>query len=123
MRLEGSLPAPLAGSPACAVAPYKLLFTESAADAPIARLVTPAGVLLGPLLMVSAALGSLAAGVPIWVLPAPLLAAAGLSMFYDTRTLRDYLLFVAGGLLTGAAGGAAAVWGAGMLLWGVDGRS
>ena len=60
-----------------------------------------AGVLLGPLLMVSAALGSLAAGVPIWVLPAPLLAAAGLSMFYDTRTLRDYLLFVAGGLLTG----------------------
>ena len=59
------------------------------------------GVLVAPLLMLSAALGSLAAGVPIWVLPAPLLAAAGLAMFYETRLLRDYSLFTIGGLCTG----------------------
>ena len=60
------------------------------------------GVLVGPLLMVSAAVGALAGGLPMWMLPAPLLAAAGLAMFYDTRALRDYLLFVAGALGTGA---------------------
>lgn len=59
------------------------------------------GMLVGPLLMVSAAVGALAGGLPVWMLPAPLLAASGLAMFYDTRTLRDYLLFVAGALATG----------------------
>ena len=54
--------------------------------------------------MISAALGSLAAGLPLWVLPAPLLAAAGMAMFYDTRAFRDYLLFVLGALATGAWG-------------------
>jgi hypothetical protein len=59
------------------------------------------GTLVGPLLMLSAAVGALAAGLPIWMLPAPLLAASGLAMFYETRSLRDYLLFVAGALATG----------------------
>ena len=57
--------------------------------------------LLGPVLMLSASVGSLAAGLPMWVLPAPLLAAAGLTMFYDTHLLRDYALFWAGAVLTG----------------------
>lgn len=60
-----------------------------------------AGALLGPVLMISASVGSLAAGIPMWVLPAPLLSAAGLAMYYETRTLRDYLLFTAGALVTG----------------------
>ncbi|EFN59471.1 expressed protein [Chlorella variabilis] len=59
------------------------------------------GMLVGPLLMLSAAVGALAAGLPLWMLPAPLLAASGLAMFYDTAALRDYLLFVAGALATG----------------------
>ena len=62
------------------------------------------GLLVGPLLMLSAAVGALAAGLPLWMLPAPLLAASGLAMFYDTRSLRDYLLFVAGALATGGWG-------------------
>ncbi|KAI3433444.1 hypothetical protein D9Q98_003258 [Chlorella vulgaris] len=57
--------------------------------------------LVGPLLMLSAAVGALAGGLPIWMLPAPLAAAAGLAMFYDTYSLRDYSLFVAGSLATG----------------------
>ena len=59
------------------------------------------GLLVGPLLMLSAAVGALAGGLPMWMLPAPLLAASGLAMFYDTRALRDYLLFVVGSLATG----------------------
>ena len=62
------------------------------------------GMLVGPLLMLSAAVGALAAGLPIWMLPAPLLAASGVAMFYETRALRDYLLFVAGALATGGLG-------------------
>ena len=63
------------------------------------------GMLVGPLLMLSAAVGALAAGLPLWMLPAPLLAASGLAMFYDTAALRDYLLFVAGELATGGRAG------------------
>ena len=57
---------------------------------------------VGPLLMLSAAVGALAAGLPIWMLPAPLVAASGLAMFHDSRALRDYALFVVGALATGA---------------------
>ena len=56
----------------------------------------------GAALMVSAGAGSLAAGVPVAVMPAPLLAAGGLAMFLDSNLMRDYLLFVAGALGTGA---------------------
>lgn len=59
------------------------------------------GVLMAPLLMLSAALGSLAAGLPIPILPAPLLAAAGMSMFYESRSMREYILFAAGGVVSG----------------------
>lgn len=58
--------------------------------------------LVGPLLMLSAAIGALAAGLPIWMLPAPLVAASGLAMFHDSRAMRDYALFVVGALATGA---------------------
>ena len=71
------------------------------------------GMLVGPLLMLSAAVGALAAGLPIWMLPAPLLAASGLAMFYDTRTLRDYLLFAVGALLTGGCCALLSSWQAG----------
>jgi hypothetical protein len=62
------------------------------------------GMLVGPLLMLSAAVGALAAGLPLWMLPAPLLAASGLAMFYDTGSMRDYMLFVVGALATGEGG-------------------
>ncbi len=60
-----------------------------------------ASTLDGTALMIAAGAGSLAAGVPITVMPAPLLAAGGLAMYLDTAQLRDYLLFVAGALGTG----------------------
>jgi hypothetical protein len=72
------------------------------------------GMLVGPLLMLSAAVGTLAGGLPLWMLPAPLVAASGLAMFYDTRTLRDYLLFVAGALATGGWGLLVPLW---LLRW------
>jgi hypothetical protein len=59
------------------------------------------GALVAPLLMLSAALGSLAAGLPIPILPAPLLAAAGMSMFYESRSMREYILFAAGAVVSG----------------------
>jgi hypothetical protein len=59
------------------------------------------GMLVGPLLMMSAAVTSLAAGLPIWMLPAPLLAAAGMTMFYESRLLRDYFIFAAAAGVTG----------------------
>ena len=51
-------------------------------------------------LMVAAAAASLAAGVPTAWLPAPLAAAAGLSLTYATGGLREYLVFAAGGAAT-----------------------
>lgn len=60
-----------------------------------------ASTLDGAALMIAAGAGALAAGVPITVMPAPLLAAGGLAMYLDTDALRDYLLFVAGALGTG----------------------
>ena len=62
-----------------------------------------ASTLDGAALMVAAGAGSLAAGVPIAIMPAPLLAAGGLAMFLDSNLMRDYLLFVAGSLGSGAA--------------------
>ena len=60
-----------------------------------------AGVLAGPVAMVSASVGGLVMGLPVWVLPAPLIASAGLALFFDSRTLRDYLIFVVGAIATG----------------------
>ncbi|EFJ42255.1 hypothetical protein VOLCADRAFT_97706 [Volvox carteri f. nagariensis] len=55
----------------------------------------------GCFLLLCTTAGSLAAGVPFAWLPAPLLAACGLSLFYyDSRSLREYLVFVVGAFLT-----------------------
>lgn len=43
----------------------------------------------------------MAAGVPVKVMPAPLVAAGGLAMYLESGALRDYLLFVAGALGSG----------------------
>ena len=56
---------------------------------------------IGPVAMISASVGGLVMGLPIWVLPAPLVAAAGFSLFFESRLLRDYLIFAAGAVATG----------------------
>ncbi len=55
----------------------------------------------GGVLVLSAGAGALAAGVPLLVMPAPLVAAAGLALFHESGLLRDYAVFVAAALLTG----------------------
>jgi len=57
----------------------------------------------GVVLVLSTAGGCFAMGVPVFVIPAPLVAAAGLSLYYESRLLRDYLIFMAGAA-------AASVW-------------
>ncbi|WPT14438.1 hypothetical protein PSENEW3_00000568 [Picochlorum sp. SENEW3] len=59
-----------------------------------------AAVILGPVVMISTAIGSLVLGLPIWALPAPLIGAAGVALYFESRALRDYGLVVIGGLCT-----------------------
>ncbi|GFR52565.1 hypothetical protein Agub_g15155, partial [Astrephomene gubernaculifera] len=54
----------------------------------------------GSFLLLCTTAGALAAGVPFLWLPAPLLAACGLSLFYESRSLREYLVFVVGAFAT-----------------------
>jgi hypothetical protein len=54
----------------------------------------------GVILVVCSAAGCFAVGVPITIMPAPLCAAAGVSLFYDSRSFRDYCIFFAGAVLT-----------------------
>lgn len=56
----------------------------------------------GAALVCSATAGGLAAGLPLHIMPAPMLAATGLAMFYEGRELRYYCMFVVGALATGA---------------------
>lgn len=56
--------------------------------------------LAGSVLIVSATLGSIAAGIPLPVLAAPLISAGGLALALESRQLRDYALFVVGGATT-----------------------
>ena len=56
----------------------------------------------GPALVLAACALSAAAGVPFWALPAPLTAAAGLALFWETRRTRHSLLFAAGALASAA---------------------
>ncbi|KFM25480.1 hypothetical protein F751_0507 [Auxenochlorella protothecoides] len=56
----------------------------------------------GPVLVVGAAVGALALGLPLWVMPAPLAAAAGLAGWAETRRAGDYGVFVLGTLLAAA---------------------
>jgi len=60
-----------------------------------------ASALMGPVIMVSSSIGGLVMGLPIWVLPAPLLASAGLALFLDSHSFKDYLVFVTGAIATG----------------------
>ena len=56
----------------------------------------------GPALVLAACALSAAAGIPFWALPAPLTAAAGLALFWETRRTRHSLLFAAGALASAA---------------------
>ncbi len=58
--------------------------------------------LAGSVLIVSATLGSIAAGIPLPVLAAPLISAGGLALALESRQLRDYALFGIGGAPTAA---------------------
>ncbi len=48
------------------------------------------------LLIVSACGGAFAAGVPLAIMPAPLVAASGLVLWYESGQLWEYAVFVAG---------------------------
>lgn len=56
--------------------------------------------LMGSVLLVSALLGSFAAGIPLPVIPAPMFAAGGLALFLQSREFKDYIFFVLGALCT-----------------------
>lgn len=58
--------------------------------------------LLGPVLMISSSVGSLVLGFPIWAIPGPLIAAAGVSLFYESRSMRDYTLAILGSVASTA---------------------
>jgi len=55
---------------------------------------------MGVLLVVSATGAGLALGVPLLIMPAPMVMASGLALFIDSWNMRDYILLVIGGLLT-----------------------
>ncbi len=54
------------------------------------------------LVIISACAGAFAAGVPVAMMPAPLVAASGLVLWYESGQLRDYVIFVGGALVTAA---------------------
>ena len=56
----------------------------------------------GPVLVMAAGAAGLAAGLPLWALPAPLAAAAGLALFWESGAGGDYALFAAGAAGCGA---------------------
>ena len=57
---------------------------------------------VGPALVIAAGAGGLAAGMQVWAVPAPLAAAAGLALYWESSSLRDYTVF-AGGCLASLA--------------------
>lgn len=54
----------------------------------------------GVCLLLCVTAGSLALGVPMHWLPAPMVAACGLALYYDSRSLQEYSIFVLGAFLT-----------------------
>ena len=60
------------------------------------------GNVVGSVLVVSSALGSIAAGIPLPVLAAPLISVGGLAIALESQQGRDYALFVIGGATTTA---------------------
>jgi len=63
---------------------------------------TFASTVAGSLLIVCTCAGAFAAGVPLLVMPAPLVAASGLVLWFESGQLRDYAIFFAGSILTAA---------------------
>ena len=61
-----------------------------------------ASTVAGSLLIVCACAGAFAAGLPLLVMPAPLVAASGLVLWFESGQLRDYAIFFAGSMLTAA---------------------
>ncbi|KAA6419880.1 MAG: hypothetical protein FRX49_10243, partial [Trebouxia sp. A1-2] len=55
----------------------------------------------GAALVMSCGAGGVACGLPVWLMPAPLLAGSGIALFYDSGTIRDYCLFTGGAFATG----------------------
>ncbi|KAL3133255.1 hypothetical protein ABBQ38_007137 [Trebouxia sp. C0009 RCD-2024] len=58
------------------------------------------GSLGGAALVLSCGAGGLACGLPLWLMSAPPIAASGLALFYESGSLRDYCLFLAGTFAT-----------------------
>lgn len=54
----------------------------------------------GSCLLLCTTAGSLAVGIPFHWLPAPMMAACGLALYYDSRSLQEYSVFVLGAFLT-----------------------
>lgn len=54
----------------------------------------------GSCLLLCTTAGSLAVGIPFHWLPAPMVAACGLALYYDSRSLQEYSIFVLGAFLT-----------------------
>lgn len=54
----------------------------------------------GSCLLLCTTAGSLAVGIPFHWLPAPMVAACGLALYYDSRSLQEYSVFVLGAFLT-----------------------
>ena len=54
----------------------------------------------GAALVVSCGAGGIACGLPVWLMPAPLLAGCGIALFYDSGIIRDYCIFTAGAFAT-----------------------
>ena len=54
----------------------------------------------GSFLLLCTTAGALAVGIPFHWLPAPLVGACGLALFYDSHSLREYSVFVGGAFMT-----------------------
>lgn len=55
----------------------------------------------GAAIVMSCGAAGVACGLPLWLMPAPLLAGSGIALFYDSGSIRDYCLFSAGTFATG----------------------
>lgn len=59
------------------------------------------GFILGCIsLLIATIAGSIAFGVPLPLFPAPLLAAIGFALYYESRQLKEYFLFILGAIIT-----------------------
>ena len=64
-------------------------------------------------LLCCCAAACVAVGLPLTILPAPLISAAGMGLFYRTRNLQEFLLFLVGAGITG-------LWFVGHHFWFLD---